>query len=223
MQFKPDKNIWGERYYTTELALNLFKSYNHRSIVQAGGQSRDFQYSPVDLFNVFGEFIEDVEKGSYSLHLDIDNTSKDRLDFINRSLYKYFDVNKIFVHKEINIKNKEDIGLLVLNDIYYPIKEIKKEINKLNNDLNILECLTYLQTFSEDSFMKRFGEFVLPSQQKVLEQYKSFRKNLRSNSIVLLEGNDYPGGSQTLLAKRQLESDGFICLLNLKQSVWLKR
>jgi len=220
MQFKTDYSLWGERYYTTQLALNLFKSYGLTSIVQVGGQVRDFEYSPIDFYSVLGEFIEDIEMGTYELYLDTNNISQSRLNNIKSTLYKNYDINKVSISTDIKLNHSSNIDLLIINDITYPIKEIK---NKIDKNITTLECLNMLKGYPEEDMVKHFGNLIEPCQKRVLKQYNTFKPNLSKHSIVLLEGNDYPGGSQTLLARRQLESDGYICLLNLKQSVWVRR
>lgn len=208
----------GERFYTLELASNLLNSFRGNQIVQVGCQDRDFLYSNYDLFNVLAELREDI---SLNIYHD-QNEDEYRINKIQREIYKKYDRSKITIDNIINY-NPEDINkidLLVLHDIHFPINEL---ITKISHDLNILEARSLLNTIEKNEFNALFGGLLTECREKMLNDYKTFRSRLGGSAIVILEGSDYPGGSQTLLADKQLESDGFICLLNLKQSVWVRR
>ena len=211
----------GRRYYTLQLVFNLFKSLRASSIVQVGCQSRDSEYANFDLFQIFAELNEKKKKSIYKIYCNIKDNKK-RVEEIQKEIYKNYSEDKIQI-KELDEYNKDSIkyiDLLILNDINYPINELTKEVSK---ELNYLEARNLLSSFSEKEINARFGGLIDSCREKMLFDYKTFKSRLSRSAIVLLEGEDYPGGSQTLLVKRQLESDGFICLLNLKQSIWIRR
>lgn len=210
----------GQRYYTLQLTFNLFKNLRGESIFQIGCQSKESQYANFELFDIFANLCMDTPNSTYDIYHD--NKDLQRISQIERKLYKNYDP------KRINLKTIKDydeyatkyIDLLILNDICYPIHELTK---KMSNNLNFLEARNILNGMSETDLNNLYKDLIDPCREKVLSDYETFKSRLSRSAIVLLEGNDYPGGSQTLLAKRQLESDGFICLLDSKQSIWIRR
>jgi hypothetical protein len=213
-------NAIGERYYTIQLMLNLFEGFGGSNIIQVGCQKRDFESFHYDLFNILADYVDDkkLQYVNYSLYHDHDDNAK----AIQSLIYKQYNT------KQINIKDiseykeykQNDIDLLILHDINYPMQKL---IQQVDSKLNYLEARNILNGIEEKEFEHLFGDAVHPCRKTMLNQLKTFSSRLARRAIVVLEGNDYPGGSQTLLAKRQLEREGFICLLDLKQSVWIKR
>ena len=211
----------GRRYYTLELVYNLFKGIRGDSIVQVGCQSRDSEYANFDLFDIFA-YLNDTSYNSTYLVYCNEHNKEERKDYLKRKIYKDHDPNKIEKKelKEYDQQSTKYIDLLILNDIYYPIDELTKN---MSDSLNYLEARNLLNSIEESEINYLYGDLINPSREKMVEDYKTFKNRLSRSAIVLLEGSDYPGGSQTLFVKRQLERDGFICLLDLKQSVWIRR
>ena len=207
----------GERFFTMQLCFNLLKGFRGKQILQVGCEDRDFGYDNADLFKLFSDLVNECKDIKYNI---ICKEEKDkRLYEINSLIYKNNNRHNINIIKEEDY-TKEKIDLLVLHDIDYPIDELTKQVSQ---DLNYIEAKNLLNGIDQSEFDHHYGHLVNKSRERVLQDYKTFSRRLSSKAIVLLEGNDYPGGSQTLLAKRQLEREGFICLLDLKQSVWIRR
>jgi hypothetical protein len=162
----------------------------------------------------------DIPNSTYDIYHD--DTNLKRVAQIERIIYSDYNPNKIRLKNIINYDEygTKYIDLLILNDICYPIHELTEH---MSDSLNFLEARNILNGMSESELNKLYKDIIDPCRVKVLTEYETFKSRLSRSAIVLLEGNDYPGGSQTLLAKRQLESDGFICLLDSKQSIWIRR
>lgn len=211
-------NAVGERFYTIQLMFNAFEGFNGSNIVQVGCQKRDYESFQYDLFEIIADTISESHYVKYSLYHHGDKYSNE----INSTIYKKYNPNQISIKdiSEYKEYKQEDIDLLILHDIDYPIKELTK---KLNKQISFLEARNILNSIEEKEFEHLYGSTVEPCRKRMLKNLKTFFSRLARRAIVVLEGNDYPGGSQTLLAKRQLEREGFICLLDLKQSVWIRR
>ena len=208
----------GERYYTAQLMLNLFDGLNCRNVVQFGCQKKgEFNYHDT-LFEIVATHISNKHFAKFCVYHNKDKNHSQ----LQSSIYTKYDRRQISIKdiSEYKQYKQDDIDLLILNDIDYPIKELTR---KLNKQLNHLEARNILNSIDEKEFEYLYGSLVHECRKRVLKEYKTFSKHLSRRAIVVLEGNDYPGGSQTLLAKRQLEREGFICLLDLKQSVWVRR
>lgn len=221
-QFELDNHFssLGQRYYTLQLVFNLFNNLRADSIFQVGCQSRDSEYANFDLFEIFANLCMSNKHNTYDIYHD--NTNLQRVLEIEKSIYKNHSPDQIKLNtiNDYDLHATKYIDLLILNDICYPIHELTEY---MSDSLNFLEARNLLNGMQESELNKLYKDIIDPCRVKVLTEYETFKSRLSRSAIVLLEGNDYPGGSQTLLAKRQLESDGFICLLDLKQSVWIRR
>lgn len=209
----------GQRFYTLELAFNILENFRGKNITQIGCQSKEFEYANFDLFNIFADYA--TEKNIYyDIYVDFDDiTLKSRIYNIQRQIYSNYNSDNIRLIDINKSTNKNKIDLLLLNDICYPINEITKQVSK---ELNYLEAINLLHSLSEEDINTTYGDIINPCREKMLKEYSMFKNNLNKSSIVLLEGNDYPGGSQTKYVKERLSGDNFNCLLDLKQSVWMR-
>lgn len=208
----------GERFYTAQLMLNLLDGLKCNNIVQFGCQEKMEANYHDSLFEIVATHISNKHFINFCVYHNKDNNHKN----IESIIYKKYDTKQIKIKEISEYKEykQDNIDLLILNDIDYPMKELTR---KLNNKLNQLEARSILNSIEGKEFEYLYGSLVEQCRKRVLKEYKTFSKHLSKRAIVVLEGNDYPGGSQTLLAKRQLEREGFICLLDLKQSVWIRR
>jgi len=209
----------GQRYYTLELVFNLYRELKGESIVQVGCESKDSQYANFDLFEIFAELNEETNGSTYNIYHDEED--KERAEHIERIKYKKYNPHTINIKNisEYDSQSIKYIDLFILNNICYPINELCESIK----EFNYLEARNLLNALDDSELIKLYGHLITPCREKMLFDYKTFKSRLSRSAIVVLEGNDYPGGSQTLLVKKQLESDGFICLLDLKQSIWIRR
>jgi hypothetical protein len=216
----------GQRYYTMSLAINIFTQTYGRNITQLGSEPRGSAHSNFDLFDFFAELALNCKKVTYSIFHDselIREQNRERI--LNSRIYKEYSkasdrikIKNIKDHNTANINN--NIDLLILNDIHFPIEELTARVCP---SLDYLSGRNTLNSMSEREIAYGHGDLINPSKERALFEYKLLRSKLNKSSMVVLEGNDYPGGSQTSLVKKQLGSDGFICLLDLQQSVWIRR
>lgn len=59
------------------------------------------------------------------------------------------------------------------------------------------------------------------SQQHCLNEYMAARKNLYPQSLLLLDDNQLPNGGKPKFTKNKLIEDGWVCLLDWQQSLWI--
>jgi hypothetical protein len=216
----------GQRYYGVSLAHNLLKGFRGINIVQSGVQSRLSEHSDFDVFDMHADLINGKKKMKYFIFHEREDLENEKLaSRISRKIYSdYLSCSdRIFIGDTQSYNNhiiKGEIDLLILNDIHFPIRELVKKVCIKN--INYLEGRNILNSISIDEMNKKYKDIINPCQRNMLEEYEIFKNSMSKRSVVLLEGNDYPGGSQTFLVKKQLESDGYICLLDIKQSIWLR-
>jgi hypothetical protein len=223
-----DKNYsnLGQRYYGISLANNLFEGFGGTNIVQSGSQRRLSEHSDFDVFDIYANLIYNDKEYNYFIFHEREDLENERVELrISKKIFSdYSDcrerisIGDLQSYDHNRVKGK--IDLLILNDIHFPIRELIKEV--CIKDINYLEGRNILNSISIKEINENYKHIIYPSQKKMLDEYGIFRNQMSNHSVVLLEGNDYPGGSQTFLVKKQLESDGYICLLDIKQSIWLK-
>jgi hypothetical protein len=63
----------------------------------------------------------------------------------------------------------------------------------------------------------------LDCQTHQLNEFLLAEDKLTDQSIVLLDDNDFPDGGKTKLTKDYLEKKNWLCLLDAKQSLWIKK
>lgn len=61
------------------------------------------------------------------------------------------------------------------------------------------------------------------SQEHCLKEYLAAEPHLKSNSILLLDDSDFPGGGKPKLVKEHLAATGWSCLLEWQQSLWIRK
>jgi len=219
----------GPRFYTLKVALSVFRHAHGRSIVQSGCLPLPGAHDNTYLVKIICKTLKKNKNIKYhifdeDIKYDTYNSSVSLAQSVIRDTLRNDQYDRGFVYKtEDNTQSLKDfkdrVDLLILNENNYPIKELIKKTKIKENYLRALEILNGF----EEKDLRRYDDIINPSQERQLEQYMSVRRNLHHNSIVLLEGADLPGGGQTRLAAKQLAKDGFICLLDSKQSVWIKR
>jgi len=61
------------------------------------------------------------------------------------------------------------------------------------------------------------------AQEHCLNEYEAIAPRLKSDTIILLDDNDFPGGGKPKLVKERLVLSGWTCLLEWQQSLWAKK
>jgi len=84
-------------------------------------------------------------------------------------------------------------------------------------DLLYLDSLDYpIGEQSEDVEMRD------AAQNHCLNEFRAIENRLKPDSIVLLDDNQLPGGGKPKLVKEYLFYNGWKCLLDFQQSLWIK-
>lgn len=102
-------------------------------------------------------------------------------------------------------------------------KKYEKYINYFISD-----SLEYLKNFQEKIDLLYLDSYdwtphnPLECQKHQLDEFLMAEDKLTNKSIVLLDDNDFPDGGKTRLTKDYLEKKSWECLLDAKQSLWIK-
>jgi len=118
------------------------------------------------------------------------------------------DENCLSMAKTITQEYKDNITY-VRNDSVKFLEEFDKEINFLY--LDSVDC------DPEDDMQTAV------SQEHQLREMKVVLPKLSEKCVVLLDDNNYPNGGKTLLAKRFLEENNFLHIMDFQQSLWIRK
>lgn len=205
----------GSRFPTFKLALNLFLRRGGHCIVETGCVRAEGDYGAGCSTILFSELLARYGGQLFSVDLD-----RDHIDVAERLTAHCRDSRALFHDDSLRFLTSTlptaanfpgTIDLLYLDSLDYPLTEIQSELSAA--DLNGL---------SADKIAAALPHRVLPPQEHCLAELLAARPLLGENSIVMIDDNDLPGGGKSRLAKRFLHSDGWVCLLDLQQTLWVR-
>lgn len=205
----------GARFPTFKLALNLFLLRGGDCVAETGCVRAEGDYGAGCSTILFSELL--ARYGGLLFSVDRD---RDHIDLAERltahcrdSRFLFHDDSLRFLTSTLpNAANfPGTIDLLYLDSLDYPLAEIQSE-------LTAEERLR----LSADEIAAALPHHVLPPQEHCLAELLAARPLLGEQSIVLIDDNDLPGGGKSRLAKRFLRSDGWVCLLDLRQTLWVR-
>jgi len=205
----------GARFPTFKLALNLFLRRGGRCIVETGCVRAEGDFGAGCSTIVFSELL--ARHGGLLFSVDLD---RDHIDVAERLTVHCRDSRALFHDDSLRFLTSTlptvanfpgTIDLLYLDSLDYPLAEIQSELSA--------EELLHL---SADEIAAALPHRVLPPQEHCLAELLAARPLLGENSIVMIDDNDLPGGGKSRLTKRFLHSEGWVCLLDLQQTLWVR-
>lgn len=180
------------RYYTFQIALNLLQQKHPNPIILETGCQR--QEEDVGAGMSTSIFAEYISR--YGGQLIVVDLFEEHLRRSQMYLEKWPDINVEFVVSD-SVKYLQDYrgkcDLVYLDSLDYPIAE---------NEGNIA--------------MQQ------QAQEHCLNELLAVENNLSENSIVLIDDNQLSGGGKPAKAKEYLIKKGWVCLLDLQSTLWIK-
>jgi hypothetical protein len=116
-----------------------------------------------------------------------------------------------------NIAQCQEITKDYAKFIHYVVSDSLTHLEGFKGPIGLLylDSLDYPLTPEEGS--------VEVCQEHQLKEYLLARDHLDSRSIVLLDDNDFPDGGKCKLTKEQLLKDGWMCLIDAQQSLFIRK
>lgn len=181
-----------QRYYTFQLALNILNQTIENPVIIETGCQR--QEEDVGAGMSTSIFAEYISRYGGSL-VTVDNCAN---------------------HLHVAIQccrhwPDTDISFIQSDSVKY-LREYKKRC-----DLVYLDSLDYPVGYDAGNIQMQQA-----AQTHCLNELLAIEKNLTDKSLVLLDDNTLSGGGKPKLAKDYLQSKGWICLLDLQSSLWIK-
>ena len=219
-----DKYLYGggnPRYFTFQLALNLLGSRTDSPlIVETGCQRLPNDIGDGMSTSIWGEYCKRYGGKVYAIDL-----SPESIEECKKATVQYKDHIRYIISDSVKWLHNSRIGaidLLYLDSFDYPYGEILKrygwpanpeEAIKRSNEASFQEILTNNKPDID------------PCQDHCLSEFKAAKKSgkLKDSTIILLDDNQLPGGGKPFKLKRELLKEGWICLLDYQQSLWIQK
>ena len=87
---------------------------------------------------------------------------------------------------------------------------------------NLEAAIKRLATRSLPEIVAEFGTLIDPAQQHCLKEFMASIHNLAADGVVLIDDNNFPGGGKSRLARAALVAEGFRCVMDYQQTLWLR-
>ena len=202
------------RFPTFKLALNLLLQTGGRTIVETGCIRQEDDYGAGCSTVLFCEFLSRSDGALFSVDINPQHVA------LARRLTAGFDTPPVLTvddsirFLQTTLRDHPGfsgrIDLLYLDSFDYPLDRLYEVCPP-----------DQLQNMDTETVAARYLDLILPSQEHCLAELEAARDLLHPRSIVLIDDNDLPGGGKSRLARRALYDWGWICLLDLQQTVWI--
>ncbi len=185
------------RYFTFQLALNLLaQKVKNPLIIETGCQRQKEDVGAGMSTSIFGEFV--TRYGGKVIAVDL---IPKHLEVCKQCTLEYSsNIEYVLSDSVAWLKNIRDIeaDLLYLDSLDYPLSpDGLRSINPAEEKASQEHCL---------------NEFLAAVESGVVG----------TNTIILIDDNQLPGGGKPRLLKNYLCEAGWICLIDFQQSLWIR-
>lgn len=211
------------RYPTFKAALNLFLQFEGKTIVETGCVRLKDDWGAGNSTVMLADFCTKYEGRLWSVDITARNIQ------LSRELTKEFsDVITLEVNDSVaflsNIKERTDglskIDLLYLDSFDYPYGEL---LDIYGGKVNLDKAIATLKSMSTEEIVDKHGHIIAASQEHCLKELMAALPYIHDHTPILIDDNDLPGGGKSRTARDWLAANGYTCILDLYQSLWIKR
>ena len=221
----PDGGM-NHRYYTFQLALNLLIQRHPANpvILETGCQRMADDFGAGMSTSVWGEHIKQVGGGDLVLvdndeaHLKIGvGFAETAIEGIG-ALKPYLSDSVAFLREWEGPR----LDLLYLDSYDYPYVEMMWDWQAKHGLETAEEANTQLQQKTPDELRAIYGEWMDPCQEHCLNEFKAIEARLSPGVVLLVDDNALPGGGNPGTLKPYLVQQGWTCLLDSQQTLWVQ-
>jgi hypothetical protein len=215
------------RFHTFKAALNLFLQNDGTTIVETGCTREKDDWGAGYSTVMLGDFCQrydaymwtvDISGPNLALSKQLTQEYGSRMTFVEQDSAEFFRT----IPKRADAAKLQKIDLLYLDSFDYPVNQLLY-IYGYAGKLSTEEALAHLRSASEEEIVELCKDFVSPSQNHCLAELTAALSHLHDKSVILIDDNDLPGGGKSRLAKIWLQENGYTCLLDRYQTLWIKR
>lgn len=210
------------RWPTVKAALNLMLQRGRDTIVESGCQRQANDWGAGASTSVFCDFID-----HYGGHLwSVDNDER-HLKICDDLTKKWEQHRTLVLSDSVEaFKNLDKLpgykgppGLVFLDSYDYPIGTIWEAYGG-RTDLPM--AMTRVDEISEEQLLIDFGHIIDPCQQHCLNELLAVLPFCDEKTVILCDDN-LKGGGKGRTAKIWLQDNGYECVLDFQQSLWIKK
>ena len=205
------------RWPSFKAALNLFLQRDGEIIVETGCARMENDYGAGMSSLIFGDFCNQYNKKLYTIDISFENIETCKRitkDFSNYISYNIGD--SITYLKNFNKK----IDLLYLDSYDYNLGEL---LELYGGRENVNKAMEILNNMSENEVVNKHGHIFADCQNHCLNELLFALPKLHNKSIILIDDAMLAGGGKPKLAKEWLFDNGWECILDSQQTLWIKQ
>lgn len=213
-------NVGGNvRYWTFATSLSLLNQrIDEPVIIETGCQREKEDLGAGMSSSIFAEYVS-----YYGGKLYVVDNNEEHLDICDSILEEWPDID-CSLHYSDSVKwlkkYKGKCDLVYLDSYDFPLGPM---LDKYKGKEDLGEAITTVLSFSTERVLEEFGDIVLPCQKHCLDEIKAIEPNLSDNAIVLIDDNNLPAEGKPRLAKRYLHEQGWFCLADGQQTLWMRK
>lgn len=205
------------RYPTWQITFNLLNQrFRMPRIVETGCQRLKEDLGGGMSTSLFCEYI-----GRYGGQLASVDLSPQSISAAQKVTRKYNVDKQFFTMDSVKFLEgwTDPIDLIYLDSWDYPYGQM---LNAFGGQKDLVKAEEELKKLDVKEVLERFKSIIDPCQEHCLKEMKAVEKNLHPKSIVLIDDNQLPGGGKPRLAKEYLAEQGWVCLMDFQQSLWIR-
>lgn len=205
------------RHATMKAALNLFVQNGGSTIVETGCCRFPDDWGAGLSTVMFGDVALRYGKTLHTVDLSPENMAVCRTltqDFA--SVTHYYVNDSVTFLKSFNNK----IDLLYLDSYDYPYGEL---LEIYGGKVDINKAIVTLADMTDEEVVAKHGDVIAGSQEHCLNELLAALPHMHDHAPILIDDCYLPGGGKGRTAKEWLLNNGYICVLDLYQTLWVKK
>jgi hypothetical protein len=207
----------GLRFSTMKAAVSLYLQRPRNVIVETGTTRLEDDWGGGMSTLVLGEVADTFKSKLYTVDIDGYN-----MDVSRKITTQYKNSIEYVVSDSVEFFQKysgDPIGLLYLDSYDYPYGELL-DIYGGKTDINVAKLI--LGKMSEEEIVEKHGHIIRASQNHCLNELRAALPHTTADTVILIDDCDLPGGGKGRTAKNFLANQGYTCVLDNYQSLWIK-
>jgi len=209
------------RWVSFRIAMNWYAQHDGKRIVETGCANVPEGWGAGMSTLLFGDLCKRVNNGSHLWTVDL---SKSRIAQCQKTTEAYKDFITYTVGDSVQFLSDLNVGgpidLLYLDSYDYPYNDL---VHLYGGRTSFPEGERVLSMMSEDEIVSKHGGMIKGSQEHCLKELEAALPHCHDKTMILIDDNNLPGGGKPRLAKDLLIKEGYVCLYDWQQTVWVKR
>lgn len=208
----------GRRWFTTKTAINIYLQQGlGLPIVETGCARGENDWGAGMSSVLFGDIAKRLNIQFHTVDITPENI--ETCKGLTRQFLPNIEYHTSDSVKYLREYNGERIGLLYLDSYDYPYGEL---LNEYGGREDITAAEKVLRSMPEEEIVSKHGQIIHGAQEHCLQELLASLHCILPQTPILIDDCDLPGGGKGRTAKIWLQENGYTCLLDSYQSLWIK-